>query len=54
MRKSIQNRRAEDEFIARGLRSAEEAARSRGYHVASAVHAELQRRLDRRKKDLLK
>ncbi len=55
MRQSIQNRRAEDEVIARGLRSAEDAARSGRYHDAAlAVQAELQRRLDRQKNALLK
>jgi predicted transcriptional regulator len=53
VRETIHRRRAQDEFIARGLRSSEEAQRSGRYHAAPKVHAELQRRLDARRKKVL-
>jgi hypothetical protein len=53
MRETIQRRRLQDEFVARGLRAAEEARRSGTYHDAAEVHGELQRRLDARRKQLL-
>jgi hypothetical protein len=53
MRETIHKRRAQDEFIARGLRSSEEAKRTGIYHPASEVIAELERRLDARRKQLL-
>jgi len=53
MRETIHRRRAQAEFLARGLRSSEEAKRTGIYHPATAVHAELQRRLDARRKHVL-
>jgi len=53
MRETIQRRRLQDEFVARGLRSADEARRSGIYHDAAEVHAEMQGRLDARRKQLL-
>ena len=50
MRETIHRRRAQAEFLARGLHSSEEAKRTGHYHPARAVHAELQRRLDVRRK----
>jgi hypothetical protein len=50
MRETIQRRRAQDEFLARGLRSKQDAQRTGAYYPASKVHAELQRRLDSRRK----
>ena len=50
---TIQRRRVQDEFLARGLRSSEDAKRTGIYHVAKAVHAELQQRLDARRKQVL-
>ena len=53
MRETIQRRRAQEEFIARGLRSREDAEKTGSYHSAEAVHSELQRRLDARRKLVL-
>jgi hypothetical protein len=53
MRETIHKRRAQDEFIARGLRSSEEAKRTGVYYSTSEVVAEMQRRLDARRKQLL-
>jgi len=53
MRETIQRRRLQDEFVARGLRSADEARRSGIHHDAAEVHAEMQGRLDARRKQLL-
>lgn len=53
VRETIHRRRAQDEFLARGLRSSEEAKRTGVYHSAPKVHAELQRRLDARRKKVL-
>ena len=53
LRESIHRRRAQDEFLARGLRSSEDAKRTGVYHAASVVHAELQQRLDERRKRVL-
>ena len=53
VRETIQRRRARDEFIARGLRAREETQRTGVYHTAESVHAELQRRLDSRRKSVL-
>ena len=50
VREAVQRRRLRAEFLARGLRSADDARRSGGYHDAAAVHAELQTRLDARRK----
>ena len=53
MRETIHRRRVQDEFVARGLRSSEDARRTRIYHPAREVHADLQRRLDARRKRVL-
>ena len=50
---TIHRRRVQDEFLARGLRSSEDAKRTGIYHSASAVHTELRRRLDARRKQVL-
>ena len=52
VRETIQRRRVQDEFLARGLRSSDDAKRTGLYHPAAAVHAELQRRLDARRKKM--
>jgi hypothetical protein len=53
MRETIHRRRAQAEFWARGLAASESSQRSGIYHPASEVHAELQRRLDKRRKQVL-
>ena len=53
IRETIHWRQAQDEFLARGLRSSDEARRTGGYHNAAAVHTELQQRLDARRKQVL-
>ena len=53
MRETIHRRRAQAEFLARGLRSSEAAKTTGKYHSAAAVHAELQQRLDARRKEVL-
>ena len=53
MRETIHRRRVQDEFLARGLRSSGDAKRTGVYHPATEVHAELQRRLDARRKKVL-
>jgi hypothetical protein len=53
VRDTIQRRHIQDEFLARGLRSSEDAKRTGVYHAAKAVHAELQQRLDDRRKQVL-
>lgn len=53
MRETVHRRRAQDEFLARGLRSSEEARRTGIHHSAPKVHAELQQRLDARRKKVL-
>ena len=53
MRETIQRRRAQDEFLARGLRSGQDAKRTGVYHSAQAVHGELQQRLDARRRQVL-
>jgi len=53
IRETIRRRRIQDQFIARGLRSREDAERAGIYHSAETVHAELQRRLDARRKSVL-
>jgi hypothetical protein len=53
VRETIRRRRVQEEFIARGLRSREDAERTGIYHSAKSVHAELQRRLDARRKSVL-
>lgn len=54
VRETIQRRRVQAEFIARGLRSREEALQSGIYHSAESVHSELQQRLDARRKSAAK
>ena len=53
VRETIQRRRAQEDFIARGLRSREDAERTGTYHTAESVHSELQQRLDTRRKSVL-
>lgn len=53
VRETIRRRRVQDQFIARGLHSREDAERAGIYHSAQTVHAELQRRLDARRKSVL-
>lgn len=53
VRETIQRRRVQEEFLARGLRARDDAARTGRYHPAESVHAELQRRLDARRKSVL-
>ena len=53
MRETIHRRRVQNEFLARGLRSSEDAKRTGIYHAAIEVHTELQRRLDTRRKQML-
>lgn len=53
VRETIERRRAQAEFIARGLRSRDDAERTGVYHSAESVHLEMQRRLDARRKAVL-
>jgi len=53
VRETIQRRRQQEEFIARGLRTREESQRTGITYAAEAFHSELQRRLDARRKSLL-
>jgi hypothetical protein len=53
MRETIQRRLAQSEFVARGLRARDGARESGTYHAASEVHAELQQRLDAKRKQVL-
>ena len=53
VRETIQRRRQQEEFVARGLRAREETQRTGITHAAEAVHSELQRRRDARRKSLL-
>ncbi|HUG22947.1 YlcI/YnfO family protein [Piscinibacter sp.] len=53
VRETIHRRRVQAEFLARGLKSSEDARRTGLYHSATAVHGELQRRLDARRKRVL-
>jgi hypothetical protein len=53
VRETIQRRRQQEEFIARGLRAREETQRTGITYAAEVVHSELQRRLDARRKSLL-
>ena len=52
VRETIQRRRVQDEFLARGLRSSDDAKRTGVYHPAAEVHAELQQRLDASRKQV--
>ncbi|MBA3456043.1 MAG: hypothetical protein H0T42_23290 [Deltaproteobacteria bacterium] len=49
-RASVQRRRAQAEFVARGLRSRQEAHRTGDYVEADVVVSELQRKLDAARK----
>ncbi len=53
VRETIQRRQVQAEFLARGLRSAKDGKRTGVYHLAAAVHGELQKRLDARRKKVL-
>ena len=53
VRETIHRRRVQDGFLARGLRSSDDAKRSGLYHPATDVHSELQHRLDARRKRVL-
>lgn len=53
VRETIQRRRVQEEFIARGLRSRDDAERTGIYHSVESVHSELQQRLDARRKSVL-
>lgn len=53
VRETIQRRQVQDEFVARGLRARDSARESGIYHAAGAVHAELQQRVDARRKQVL-
>jgi len=53
VRETIQRRRNNDEFLARGLRSSEDARKTGSYHEAPTVHAELQQRLNARRKQVI-
>ena len=53
MRETIQRRKTQDEFVARGLRARDSARESGTYHVASDVHTELRQRLVARRKQVL-
>lgn len=53
VRETIQRRRTQDEFHARGLASSADAQRTGVYHPAAEVHAELQARLDAKRKQIL-
>ena len=50
---TLQRRRAQEEFIARGPRSSEDVRRTGSYHRAEVVHDELQRRLEARLRAIL-
>lgn len=54
IRETIQRRQAQAEFVARGLRARDEAKASGEYHAAADVHRALQRRLDARRREVLK
>jgi hypothetical protein len=54
VRETIRRRRVQEEFIARGLRSREETKQTGIHHSAESVHAELQQRLDARRKSVLR
>ncbi len=53
MRETIQRRRTQDEFLARGLRAGQDGWQTGAYHAAEAVHGELQQRLDARRRQVL-
>jgi hypothetical protein len=53
VRETIARRRTQDEFLARGLRAAEDAKATGIYHPAEDVHDELTQRLQARRKQVL-
>jgi hypothetical protein len=53
VRETIERRRAQAEFVARGLQARDQARGSGSYHAADAVHGELRQRLDARRKQVL-
>jgi hypothetical protein len=53
IRETIHRRQTQGEFLARGLRSIDDAKRTGSYHDAAAVHTELQQRLNARRKQVL-
>ena len=53
MRETIARRRTQDEFLARGLRAAQDTKQTGIYYTAEAVHNELAQRLDARRKQVL-
>ena len=53
VRETIQRRRVQEEFIARGLCSRDDAQRTGVFHSVDSVHSKLQRRLDARRKLVL-
>lgn len=53
VRETIERRNAQAEFLARGLQAREQARSSGSYHAADAVHRELRKRLDARRKQVL-
>ena len=52
VQQTIAQHATQDAFLARGLRSAEDTKRTGIYHAAEAVHDELARRLDARRRQL--
>jgi len=53
MRETIQRRRTQAEFLARGLRAGQDAKQTGVYYSAQAVHGELAQRLDARRRQVL-
>lgn len=53
VRETILRRQVQVEFLARGLRSSDDAKRTGLYYPVAAVHGELQKRLDARRKKVL-
>jgi hypothetical protein len=53
MRETIARRRTQDEFLARGLRAAQNAKQTGTYYAAEAMHDELAQRLDARRRQVL-
>lgn len=53
VQETIHRRRVQDEFLARGLLSSDNAKKTGVYHSANVVHAQLQQRLDARRKQVL-
>jgi hypothetical protein len=53
VREAIHKRQQQAEFVARGLRASADARSTGSYHAAAAVHDDLQRKLDARRKQVL-